>query len=155
MSFFEFFSKAASITVASMGRTYYLENRNKNFGGMKADQWDTQWKSIGMLKNVQGNISYLNKSVGLYRAKLHGKVVYIGRAVEYNNGGLRKRLTDYVRESGSSRGTNSSSNMNRYKDQLSIDVLVVGEGAEAAALTKELEKMLIGKHQPEWNKLGK
>ena len=31
-----------------------------------------------MLKDVQGNISYLNKSVGLYRARLNRKIVYNG-----------------------------------------------------------------------------
>lgn len=54
---------------------------------------------------------------------------------------MGKWLTDYVRESGSSRGNSSSSNMNRYKDQLSIDVLIVGENAAAAELTKELERI--------------
>lgn len=104
-----------------------------------------------MLRNVQGNISYLNKSVGLYRAKLNGEVVYIGRAIECR-GGLRKRLTDYVRSSDSSRGTNSSNNMNLHKDRLHIDVLIVGEDEEAAMATRKLEVMMIGKYRPKWNK---
>ena len=94
-----------------------------------------------MLKDVQGNISYLNKLVGLYRARWNRKIVYIERAISYNNGGLRKWLTDYVRDSESSRGNSYSSNMNRYKDQLSIDVLIVVENAATAELTKELERI--------------
>ena len=54
---------------------------DENFGGKKVDQWDCCGKSIVMLKDVQGNISYLNKSVGLYRARLNRKIVYIGRAI--------------------------------------------------------------------------
>ena len=73
--------EAAGIAVVSLGRKQQLENRNENFGGKKVDQWDCCGKSIVMLKDVQGNISYLNKSVGLYRARLNRKIVYIGRAI--------------------------------------------------------------------------
>lgn len=145
MSFFNSLFNTLASSVAST-------NANTPIGGKILNQWDREWRSIGMLRNVQGNISYLNKSVGLYRAKLNGKVVYIGRAIEYNNGGLRKRLTDYVRSSESSRGTNSSNNMNTYKDNLYIDVLIVGENEEAANLTRKLEIMMIGKYRPQWNK---
>lgn len=148
MGFFNLLKKAA----VSASNSAYESNKNKPIGGKTVDQWDAYWRPLGMLKDVQGNISHLNKSVGLYRAKLNGKVVYIGRAIEFNNGGLRKRLTDYVRQSESSRGTNSSNNMNTYKDRLYIDVLVVGEGEQAAQVTKVLEPMMIGKYRPEWNK---
>lgn len=145
MSFFNSLFNTLASSVASA-------NANTLIGGKTLDQWDRCWKSVGMLRNVQGNISYLNKSVGLYRAKLNGEVVYIGRAIEYNNGGLRKRLTDYVRSSESSRGTNSSNNMNTYKDNLYIEVLIVGEDEEAAMATRKLEVMMIGKYRPKWNK---
>lgn len=145
MSFFYSLFNTLASSVAST-------NANTSIGGKTLNQWDREWRSIGMLRNVQGNISYLNKSVGLYRAKSNGKVVYIGRAIEYNNGGLRKRLTDYVRSSESSRGTNSSNNMNTYKENLYIDVLIVGENEEAANITRKLEIMMIGKYRPQWNK---
>ncbi len=138
--------------VNTAANSAYSANKSKRMGGKTVDQWDREWQSIGMLRDVQGNIGHLNHYVGLYRAKLNGKVVYIGRAVEYNNGGLRKRLTDYVRRSESSRGTNSSHNMNTYKDQLYIEVLLIGTDEEAAQITKALEPMLIGKYRPNWNK---
>lgn len=145
MGIFDFLKKTASNHI-------YEANKSKTIGGKTLAQWDSHWCYLGMLKDVQGNIGHLNKSVGLYRARLDGEIVYIGRAIEYNNGGLRKRLTDYVRKSESSRGTNSSNNMNIHKDRLSIEVLVIGEGEEAARITKMLEPMMIAKYRPKWNK---
>ena len=66
-----------------------------SIGDKTLKEWERSWKSIGILSSA--NISDLSKYVGLYRAKLGSKVVYVGRAIEYDNGGLRKRLSDYTR----------------------------------------------------------
>ena len=122
-------------------------------GGNTLREWEGKWQHLGTLSSV--NLSHLSGSVGLYRAKLGGKVVYIGRAVEHSNGGLRKRLSDYTRESNSSRTHKSGQLMNKHASELSMDVLITGEDAEASTVAKKLEQYFIGTHSPEWNKMFK
>lgn len=105
---------------------------------------------LGKLGDLQGNLSKYNKSVGIYKAYLNDELVYIGRAIEADNGGFRKRLTDYIRESASARGTNSSSNMFKYKGQLDIKIIPLG-GKEAVDATKTVEEILIKHYKPKWN----
>ena len=59
------------------------------------DEWDNEWRCIGKL--VSADLSSLNHSVGLYRHTIGGETMYVGRALELHNGGLRKRLSDYRR----------------------------------------------------------
>lgn len=91
-------------------------------GGKTLREWEGSWQYLGTLSTA--SLSNLSNSVGLYKAELGGKVVYIGRAVEYSNGGLRKRLSDYTRESDSSRKHTSGQLMNQHASQLSIDILI-------------------------------
>ena len=49
------------------------------------------------------NLTPYNHCVGLYRHVINGKTMYVGRAIELHNGGFRKRLSDYCRESNSAR----------------------------------------------------
>ena len=64
-------------------------------------EWDRKWVCIGPLKTA--NLTPYNHCVGLYRHVINGETVYVGRAIELNNGGFRKRLSDYRRESDSGR----------------------------------------------------
>jgi len=128
----------------------YQQNKNAVLGGKTVSQWEGGWQSIGVLADA--NLTPYNKSVGLYRARLNGKVVYIGRAVEYSNGGFRKRLSDYRRQSNSARKHGSGQKMNANSDQLNIEILVTGGDKYAAEVAKKLETLLVGKYKPEWNK---
>lgn len=122
------------------------------------------WQDVGTLGKFVTNkdwkeglisISYLSKSVGLYKATLHGKVVYIGKGTEWNNGGLRKRLRDYVRENDSARDYPSAQMMFNNKDNIHIQVLIVGDDKDSVSTTECLEKLFIKEYDPEWNKLDK
>lgn len=148
MGIFKFLGKTSQKILTSQ---MYAQNRNKKIGGKTLDKWDSCEKKIGILGTLQGELSDYNSCVGIYKAYYKGEVVYIGRAIELNNGGFRKRLTDYIRKSDSARGTNSSSKMNKYKDEIKIGIIIVGNNDEAIQITKQLEKMLIGKYKPEWN----
>lgn len=83
--------------------------------------------------------------------KINGQIMYIGRAVEYNNGGFRKRLSDYCRDSDSARKHPSGQKIytNRYRIQ--TYVMVVGKDREAAERTKRLEKQYVARYSPPWN----
>lgn len=126
------------------------------------DMIDSLWDDVGVLGTLttddkwekgKKSISYLNKSVGIYKAILDNKVVYIGRAKEYDNGALRKRLMDYVRDSESGRNTSSGKKMHENKDNIFIKVIVIGEGEECMETADYLEKLMIHKYNPEWNVL--
>jgi len=122
------------------------------FAGQTADRWDRSWQSLGRLSNLSlGTLSTYNKSIGLYKAEMNGKVMYIGRAIEHSNGGFRKRLRDYVRDSDSARSHKSGGKMNEHAHQLNISIVVVGSSAEEVDAVKSLEKALVLKYAPPWN----
>ena len=129
------------------------DGKAPTLGGKTLREWESSWQHLGTLSTA--NLSNLSGSIGLYRAKLGGKIVYVGRAVEFSNGGLRKRLSDYTRSSDSGRKHQSGQLMNQHANQLSIDILIVGGDSSSVNVTKKLEQYFIGTHSPEWNKMFK
>lgn len=117
--------------------------------GISLDEWERKWRSIGTLSSL--SLSGLSDKVGVYNARLNGKIVYIGRAVEYTNGGFRKRLSDYTRDSDSGRKHKSGKLMYKNADDLQISIIETGSDSEAAEIAKKLEKYLIQKYSPKWN----
>lgn len=114
------------------------------FGGCTLDEWDRRWITIGKLEELTvEKLQPYNKSIGLYKAVENGKVKYIGRAIEYNNGGFRKRLRDYVRPSNSGRTHQSGQSMNANAKNLVISVLIVGNSAAQVETVKQLETAMI------------
>ena len=116
---------------------------------MSIHEWDNKWHRLGFLSKVDR--SELRGWVGLYKAVLNNQIMYVGRAVEYNNGGLAKRLADYIRESDSGRKHQSGQLMHNNAEHLVIYVLKVGNDSEAAQKTKELEHEFIEYYNPPWN----
>ena len=114
-------------------------------------QWDREWICIGPLKIA--NLTPYNHCVGLYRNVVNGKTMYVGRAIELHNGGFRKRLSDYRRESNSARKHLSGRTINENLDKITTYILVIGDTEEAVAETKKLEGQFIAYYgYPEWNK---
>lgn len=157
MGLFDIFNKVKDFMEESSNERSSSYSRQTNtsysfgkIGGKTLSQWDNEWKYIGILSETT-DIDLPNE-VGLYRAKLNGKVVYIGRAIEYSNGGLRKRLRDYTRASNSARKHGSGRLMNEHQDELRIEILIVGNSEDDAKLTRELERAFIAKYKPAWNK---
>jgi hypothetical protein len=124
---------------------------NTRIAGRTIQEWDQQWRYAGILSSI--NLTEYNKYVGLYRARLGGRIVYIGKAIEWNNGGFRKRLSDYTRESNSARKHGSGQKMYAHRNELVIELLIVGNDAKAAEVTPKLEALMVGKYNPEWNKV--
>ncbi|NLH92731.1 MAG: hypothetical protein GX466_00690 [Candidatus Cloacimonetes bacterium] len=122
-------------------------------GGRTFREWESKWQYVGYLDSI--DLSPYSSYVGLYKAELDGKVMYVGRAVEYSNGGIRKRLSDYTRESDSARKHTSGRLMHAHAADLEIYVLLVGRDEEATEATRKLERYFIGKYSPEWNKMLK
>lgn len=119
------------------------------YGGKTIQQWDREWRDIGMLKSA--NLTPYNHCVGLYRHVINGETKYVGRAVELHNGGFRKRLSDYRRESNSARKHTSGRMINENLDRIRTYILIVGDDEEAIEVTKQLEGKFVRKYAPEWN----
>lgn len=127
-------------------------NGQVTMAGKTIEQWEGQWRNLGILSSLTLNdLSPYNHSVGLYKAVIGGKIYYIGRAIEYNNGGFRKRLRDYVRDSDSARTHKSGGKMNENADMIQISILVVGDTEKDVETTKQLERAFIMKYAPQWN----
>ena len=124
-----------------------LNHRKTNSASLS--EWDSKWVCIGPLKTA--NLTPYNHCVGLYRHVINGETVYVGRAIELNNGGFRKRLSDYRRESDSGRTHTSGRLINQNLSKITTYVLVVGDTEEAVETTKELEKLFVKKYNPKWN----
>lgn len=122
-------------------------------GGKRLREWELEWRNVGILGST--NFGEFRHDVGVYKAMLHGELMYIGRAIEFDNGGFRKRLHDYVRDSNSSRKHESGQMMNTNADDLDISIIITGQDSEAALLASRIEKALIFKYSPPWNKQWK
>ena len=120
------------------------------YNGKTLLEWNRCWECIGPL--AFANTTRYNNVAGLYRMVLNGRTVYVGRATEAMNGGLRKRLNDYRRDNGSARKHKSGQLIYSHRNELTVYVLPVGSSAEAVEATKKLEGLFIAKYMPEWNK---
>lgn len=122
------------------------------FGGKTLQEWERNWVYIGIWGSLTlDDLRPYNKSVGVYKAEIGGEIKYIGRAIELYNGGFRKRIRDYTRDSDSARKHQSGKNMHEYADKIRISFLVIGDDREDIGLTMAIEEALIQKYKPEWN----
>ncbi|PTV95046.1 hypothetical protein C8C76_13036 [Halanaerobium saccharolyticum] len=119
-------------------------------GNKTFEEWQEQWIEIGEYKNI--DFSKYNKNIGIYKIILDKKVVYIGRATEYDNGGFRKRLSDYTRKSESARSYNSGKKLKQNIKNADIEIIIVGNDLAAVEITKRLEHLMIAIHWPKWNR---
>jgi hypothetical protein len=96
-------------------------------------------------------LTHYNRSVGVYRAWLNGKVVYIGRAIGWSNGGFKECLSCYIMDNNIARTCDSWKLMHEYKNQLHIDIITTGTDEEDVKVATQLETTLAEKYRPEWN----
>lgn len=124
------------------------EIRLHEVGGRTVQSWEDDWSRV---KNgFKINTPALKMLLGVYRATLDGKIMYIGESVEINKG-LRKRLRDYSRKSDSAIKHTGAQKILEHIDDVECDVIVVGVDEVAKYNTKELKKLLLMLHDPECN----
>lgn len=115
------------------------------FAGKTLRQWDADWMP------VKGGFAVLHSDlrhqVGLFQARLGGTIMYIGKAVEVDNGGFRKRLSDFRRPSPSAREHYGAMRICDHLHDLDLQVLITGT-VEIAEL---LRSAMIARHLPPWN----
>lgn len=107
------------------------------------------WIRLGLLDESDCDFSQYNKNIGVYKGELNCELVYIGKATEGNNGGFRKRLRDYTRESDSARNYPAGRKMFENKDKVIISISFTDSVNDAEIQEKELINTL----DPKWNGL--
>lgn len=151
MGFFDIVSSILSSAAKSTAQQRTRASRSASgYGGKSVSEWDCEWQCIGSLKDA--NLTPYNNCVGLYRHMVNGTTKYVGRAIELNNGGFRKRLSDYRRESNSARKHSSGRIIHEHLDEITTYILIVGYTQEAVEITKKLEGEFVRKYNPAWNK---
>lgn len=151
MDLFDIAKKVASGLISEAVSKSSFSQNPVGESGKSITQWDNEWICIGPLKTA--NLTPYNHCVGLYRHVVNGKTMYVGRAIELHNGGFRKRLSDYRRESNSARKHLSGRTINEHLNEIITYILIVGDTEEAVHETKCLEGQFIAYYgYPEWNK---
>ena len=112
---------------------------------MQTKRFERKWICIGPLANA--NLRPYNHTIGLYKHIVKGRVMYIGKATEINNGGFRKRLSDYRRDSNSARKHSSGQIIHEHLYEITTYLLPIDTIYE----TTILEKEFIRKYNPPWN----
>ena len=113
------------------------------------------WVPLGALSETSSDFSDYSRDIGVYRAILNGKVVYIGKATELSNGGFRKRLRDYTRTSSSARNYPAGELMNQHKYEIQIEIVIFERSLDSVSGIETLEAQLIQEFNPVWNNQNK
>lgn len=151
MDLLDIAKKVADGLISEVVSKNSFSNISAGKSGKTVEQWDKEWICIGPLKTA--NLTPYNHCVGLYRHVVNGRTMYVGRAIELYNGGFRKRLSDYRRQSNSARKHLSGRTINEHLDEIITYILIVGDTEEAVLETKRLEGQFIAYYgYPEWNK---
>lgn len=113
------------------------------------------WIPLGLLTETTTDFSTYSKDIGIYRAILDDEIVYIGKATELDNGGLRKRLRDYTRSSHSARNYPAGQLMYANRNNILIEIVVFNRSLESVPEIEALEAQLIREIKPIWNNQDK
>ncbi len=112
---------------------------------------DVKFNDVGNLGDATlDQLSSFTHSIGLYIMTMGSIPVYIGRAIEFKNGGLRKRLRDYQR------GANSHSSgtwIQNHVDDLNVYVLELGHTENDVDDVKFAETSMISGIYTKLNKV--
>ena len=118
---------------------------------MLALRRDVKFNNVGVLGEVPlEELSAFTHSIGLYIMTLGSIPVYIGRAIEFNNGGLRKRIRDYQR------GVNKHSSgtwIQDHLDDLNLYVIELGHTGEDVEFVVDSEETMISNIYTKLNKM--
>ena len=122
---------------------------NTLIGGMTVGERDQKW--VPILGGLYGPLSTFRYHVGLWRVSLHGEIVGLGMAGEWDNGGFRKRLSDFTRPGWSGRDHKMGRLIYEHRYELNLELLILGSDSSAACLAKELVPAMIALHRPKWS----
>ena len=121
----------------------------QDIAGRSCAQWNRVWKTLegGLLQRHEE----LGHDVGVFRIRLGKEVVYIGCGREYANGGLMKRLFDFVRKGDSGRKHSAGRMIYEQREALEVDVIITGNDYAAGVTAQQLKNALVASKKPTWN----
>lgn len=119
-------------------------------GGKALAAWNADWLPLD--GGLGAPHPELRGKIGLFRTLLRGDVTYLGCATEKR--GLRKRLSDFVRPSENGRRHHAGKLIHEYRDQVQVEVLIVGEDYRAGIIATQLKTALLAQGRPAWNVPG-
>lgn len=93
----------------------------------------------------------LRNRIGIFRVRLGNRIMFVGCATEFDNGGLSKRLGDFTRPGASGRDHYAGAMIRQHRDEVEIDVLFTSSDAKGAELAKGLKAAFIRRYRPAWN----
>jgi hypothetical protein len=121
-------------------------------GGRALAAWNDEWTPLdGGLRVPHPE---LRGQIGLFRTRLGKVVTYLGCATEGKGRGLRKRLADFVRPSENGRRHHAGKLIYEHRDQVQVEVLIVGEDYRAGIIATQLKTALLAQGRPAWNVPG-
>jgi len=122
---------------------------DQKIGGKPLAEWDAEWTALeGGLRVPHPE---LRGKIGLFRTVLDNTVTYLGCATEAKGRGLRKRLADFVRPSDNGRRHHAGKLIHKHRQQIRVEVLVVGEDYRASILALQLKNAFLAQDRPVWN----
>ncbi len=122
---------------------------DQKIGGKPLAEWNTEWTALeGGLRVPHPE---LRGKIGLFRTVVNNTVTYLGCATEGKGRGLRKRLADFVRPSDNGRRHHAGKLIHEHRDQVRVEVLIVGEDYRASIIAMQLKNALLAQGRPAWN----
>lgn len=121
---------------------------DQTIGDQKLKDWESCWQALP--DALSKPHPELRKKLGLLRFTLDGEIKYFVRAIELKYG-LPKGLTRLSGPEQTGNKDYGAQMVRKHRDKVTVDVLIVGEGASAAQYTKALKRALNKLHDPEWS----
>lgn len=117
-------------------------------GGNTVAEWDRKWTAVN--GGLRAYHPHLRHSIGLWRLRLNGDIVALGSGAD-KSGGLAKRLSDFRRPGKSGRDHHVGRRIYERRDEVEVEVLIVGSDYQAQKDALKLRRPMIDIHKPLWN----
>lgn len=124
---------------------------NPIIGSKTLNSWEKQWLNVGFLNST--NVDHLKSVIGVFAIidKKTKEIYAVGAGTEFNNGGLKKRLMDFIRQSDSARSHYMGKKINKHLNKIEVLVIKTGNSINDVVKTYDLRNALIKKYNPIWN----
>ena len=114
------------------------------------------WEKIGSLSEFNEESEHfdeLKKSVGLIKFIYKNQIIHLGKAIEFENGGIKKRIIDFKRDSNSARESCKGAFIYNHQKDIEIETLIAGNDTNAIKNIKILKNLFLIYYNPKLPKL--
>lgn len=111
-------------------------------GGRRLEDWENSWRRIGLLPSA--HLTAPRETMGLFRLRLGGDIVYLGRS---QGASLRRSLKGL--HGGADPGTILGQHLRQRSHELVVEILITG----CTEVADSLEQRWLQQLRPPWNRL--